>query len=161
MNTIAAPLGGLIGAILGGILWAKYIQWTGNTAGFIAVAIGVFTGVGILFTSSRSLPADAKTAWHLASAAAALFAIIGIFVGKYLDVQWNAVAQITEQLMQEQHLSREQATPIAKTVFNGHTVWELMRDRMDWFDLVYCAGAAFVAYRIPAIKHLRKILNVS
>ena len=100
-------------------------------------------------------------AWHLVSIAAALFAVIGIFIGKYLDVQWNAVAQITEQLMQEQHLSHEQAAPIAKTVFKGHSVWELMRDRLAPFDLVYTAVAAFVAYRIPAIKPLRKILNVS
>ncbi len=158
MNTLTAPLGGLLGAILGGILWAKYIQWTGNTAGFIAVVIGLLVGGGILFTSSRSLPFDAKTAWHLVSAAAVLFAVIGIFIGKYLDVQWNAVAQITEQLMQEQHLSREQAAPIAKTVFKGHSVWELMRDRITWFDLVYIAGAAFIASRVPAIKRLRNLL---
>lgn len=161
MNTLT-PLGGLIGAILGGILWAKYIQWTGNTAGFIAIAIGIFTGTGTLLVAAMAhRNENTGIPWHLVSIAAALFAVIGIFIGKYLDVQWNAVAQITEQLMQEQHLSHEQAAPIAKTVFKGHSVWELMRDRLAPFDLVYIAVAAFVAYRIPAIKPLRKILNVS
>ena len=161
MNTFT-PLGGLIGAILGGILWAKYIQWTGNTAGFIAIAIGIFTGAGTLLVAAMAhRNENTDIPWHLVSIAAALFAVIGIFIGKYLDVQWNAVAQITEQLMQEQHLSHEQAAPIAKTVFKGHSVWELMRDRLAPFDLVYTAVAAFVAYRIPAIKPLRKILNVS
>ena len=98
MNTVIAPLGGLLGAILGGVLWAKYIQWTGHTAGFIAIGIGLLTGVGILFTSSRCLEREARTMWRVISIAAVFFAILGIFIGKYLDVQWNAVAQIAEQL---------------------------------------------------------------
>ena len=49
MNTLVAPFGGLLGAMVGGVLWAKYIQWTGHTAGFIAIGIGVFTGAGMLF----------------------------------------------------------------------------------------------------------------
>ena len=36
--------------------------------------------------------------WRVISIAAVFFAILGIFIGKYLDVQWNAVAQIAEQL---------------------------------------------------------------
>ena len=52
MNALMAPFGGLFGAIIGGVFWAKYIQWTGRTAGFIAIGIGVLTGVGILLTSS-------------------------------------------------------------------------------------------------------------
>ena len=48
MNTLVAPFGGLLGAMVGGVLWAKYIQWTGHTAGFIAIGIGVFTGAGML-----------------------------------------------------------------------------------------------------------------
>lgn len=158
MNMLTAPLGGLLGAMLGGVLWAKYIQWTGNTAGFIAIGIGVLTGVGMLLTSSRTITLDAKAPMFVVSIAAALFAVIGIFIGKYLDVQWNAVAQITEQLIQAQNLSPEQATPIAETVFAGSSVWELMQDRMAWIDLLYGAAAAFIAFRIPAIQRLRHFL---
>ena len=78
MNTLTAPFGGLLGAAIGGVLWAKYIQWTGRTAGFIAIGIGVLTGVGILLTSSRCLERDARTMWRVVSAAAAIFAILGI-----------------------------------------------------------------------------------
>lgn len=155
MNTVIAPLGGLLGAILGGVLWAKYSQWTGNTAGFIAISIGVFTGAGILLTGSRSLPQDAKTVWRTVSIAAAVFAILGIFIGKYLDVQWNAVAHIAEQLRQENNMSLEQAMPIATTLFKGQSVWELMQTRMSRIDLLYGAVAAFVAFRIPNIQRLR------
>ena len=155
MNNLTAPLGGLLGAAIGGVFWAKYIQWTGRTAGFIAIGIGVLTGVGILFTSSRCLERDARTAWRVISTAAALFAIFGIFIGKYLDVQWNAVAHIAEQLRQENNMSLEQAMPIATTLFKGQSVWELMQARMSRIDLLYCAAAAFIAFRIPSIQRLR------
>jgi hypothetical protein len=155
MNALTAPFGGFLGAVIGGVLWAKYIQWTGRTAGFIAIGIGVLTGVGILFTSSRSLSRDAATMWRVVSAAAALFAIFGIFIGKYLDVQWNAVSQIAEQLRQDNNISLAQAMPIATTLFKGQSVWELMQSRMSRVDLLYCTAAAFIAFRIPNIKRLR------
>ena len=155
MNAFVAPFGGLLGAMVGGVLWAKYIQWTGHTAGFIAIGIGVFTGAGMLLTSSRSLERDARTMWLVVSTAAALFAILGIFIGKYLDVQWNAVAQIAEQLRHENNISLEQAMPIATVLFKGQSVWELMQARMSRIDLLYCAAAAFIAFRIPSIQRLR------
>ncbi|MDE0684673.1 MAG: hypothetical protein OXI63_17270 [Candidatus Poribacteria bacterium] len=157
MNTVTVPFGGLLGAMLGGVLWAKYIQWTGHTAGFIAIGIGVLTGAGMLLTSTRGLPQDAKTTWRVVGMGAAVFAILGIFIGKYLDVQWNAVAQIAEQLRQENNISLEQAMPIATTLFKGQSVWELMQTRMSRIDLLYGAVAAFVAFRIPNIQRLRNL----
>lgn len=158
MNTVIAPFGGLLGAALGGVLWAKYTQWTGHTAGFIAIGIGVLTGTGILLTCSRTLPQDAKTTWRLVGIGAAVFAIFGIFIGKYLDVQWNAVTQIAAQLSQENNMSLQQAMPIATTLFKGQSVWELMQQRMSLIDLLYGAVAAFVAFRIPNIRRLRNLL---
>ena len=158
MNTVIAPFGGFFGAVLGGVLWAKYSQWTGHTAGFIAIGIGVLTGAGMLLTSSRSLSQEAKTTWRLVGIGAAVFAIFGIFIGKYLDVQWNAVAQIAEQISQENNMSVQQAMPIATTLFKGQSVWELMQQRMHLIDLLYGAVAAFIAFRIPNIRHLRNML---
>lgn len=159
MNAVIAPLGGFLGAVLGGVLWAKYIQWTGRTDGFIAIGIGILAGVGILLTSSRCLDRDARTMWRVVGIAAAFFAILGIFVGKYLDVQWNAVAQIAEQLSQEHNISIEQATPTATIVFKGQSVWELMQARMiGIYDLLYCAAAAFIAFRISSNRWLRNYL---
>ena len=158
MNTVIAPFGGFLGAMIGGVLWAKYIQWTGHTGGFVAVGIGVLTGAGMLLTSSRSLPQAAKTAWYLVGIGAAIFAIFGIFVGKYLDVQWNAVAQIAEQLSQEHNISIDQAMPTATIVFKGQSIWELMQQRMSWIDLFCGVVAASVAFCMPNIQRLRNLL---
>lgn len=158
MNTVIAPFGGFLGAMIGGVLWAKYIQWTGHTAGFIAIGIGILTGAGMLLTGSRGFPQEAKKTWYLVGIGAAVFAIFGIFVGKYLDVQWNAVAQIAAQLRQENNITLEQAMPIATTLFKGQSVWELMQSRMGWIDLLYGAVAAFVAFRIPNVQRLRNLL---
>ena len=158
MNTVIAPFGGFLGAMIGGVLWAKYIQWTGHTAGFIAIGIGILTGAGMLLTSSRGLPQEGRKTWYLVGIGAALFAIFGIFVGKYLDVQWNAVAQIAAQISQENNMSLAQAMPIATTVFKGQSVWELMQSRMSWIDLLYGVVAAFIAFRIPNVQRLRNLL---
>ena len=156
MNIIIAPLGGLIGAIFGGVLWAKYIEWTGNTAGFIAIGIGVLTGIGMLLTSTRAIDPNVKKYWVMVSIAAALFSVIGIFIGKYLDVKWNAITQIAEQIVaDEPTMLSEQATSIAETVYSGSSKWELMKNRMDWFDWIYGAIAVFVAFYITSNRLLR------
>ncbi len=164
---IIAPFGGLIGAVLGGILWAKYIQWTGNTWGFIAIGIGALSGIGMLLTCSRAIDPNEKSHWLMVSTGAALFAIMGIFVGKYLDVRWNAVTQIAEQIIEaqkeeqigaeEQLLSEEAVTYLAETIYSGSSKWELMKDRRHWFDLLFGAVAVFGAFYITTNTWLRKI----
>ena len=158
MKVIIAPFGGLIGAVLGGILWAKIIQWTGSNWGFVAVGIGVLAGIGILLTCSRAIEPHETRHWIMVSIGAALFAIMGIFVGKYLDVKWNAITQMTEQIITEEPLlSEEAATSIAETQYSGSSKWELMKERMHWFDLVFAAIAVFAAIYITLNSKLRTL----
>lgn len=159
MKIIIAPLGGFIGAVLGGILWAKYIQWTGNTAGFIAIGIGLFTGIGMLLSCSGAIESNQKKQWLMVAIGAAVFSVIGIFIGKYLDVQWNALTQMTEQFMQERNLSIEQAKPYAQNWYSGSSKWELMRNRMDWFDLLFGSIAVIVAFYITLNPRVRNIIS--
>ncbi|MDE0088442.1 MAG: hypothetical protein OXU23_22155 [Candidatus Poribacteria bacterium] len=160
MKIVIAPLGGLIGAILGGVLWAKYIQWTGNTAGLIAIGIGLFSGIGMLLTCSGAIEPNEKKQWLMVAIGAAIFSVIGIFIGKYLDVQWNALTQMTEQLIaSEPSLTEEAATSMAKTVYSGSSRWEHMKDRMDWFDLLFGSIAVIVAFYITLNPRVRNIIS--
>lgn len=157
MRVMLAPIGGFIGAVFGGILWAKYIQLTGNTAGFIAIAIGVLTGIGMLLTGSRAIDPDDQRHWIILSIGAAVFALVGIAIGKYLDVRWNAITLIAEQLViNEPLLSEEAATSMAETQYSGASKWELMRPRMDVFDIFFSAVAVFAASFITSNKRVRK-----
>ena len=160
MKALTAPLGGLIGAIIGGVLWAKYIQWTGSNGGFVAFAIGALCGIGIVFTGSRSLDTDNQKNWLYLAIGAAFFSIIGILAGKYLDVQLNAVNQIAHQIMEgESTMTLEQAISIAETIYSGNTKWGHMIDRMEWFDLVFAAIAVVVSVYITLNRWVRKVIS--
>lgn len=144
-----APLGGLIGALLGGALWAKYIQWTGLTAGWVALAIGILTGIGVLLVGrSRQVSI---------SLVAALFAVVGILLGKYLDVQWNAPQTITVAIIEKHDAPSNQSEDIDKMVEtrgSGPSVWQLMRRRMEWIDLLFYVVSAYIAFRVSYSRRL-------
>ena len=144
-----APLGGLIGALLGGALWAKYIQWTGLTAGWVALAIGIFTGIGVLLVGrSRQISI---------SLVAALFAVVGILLGKYLDVQWNAPQTVTVAIIEKHDAPSDESEGIGKMVEtreSGLSVWRLMRQRMEWIDLLFYVVSAYIAFRVSYSRRL-------
>ena len=140
-----APLGGLVGALLGGALWAKYIQWTGLTAGWVALAIGILTGIGVLLVGrSRQVSI---------SLVAALFAVGGILIGKYLDVQWNAPQTVTVAVIEEHGGSSDQPK-LVETREYGASVWQLMRQRMEWIDLLFYVVSAYIAFRVSYSRRL-------
>jgi hypothetical protein len=151
MNLALAPSGGLLGAIIGGILWAKWIQWTGYNAGWVAIAIGLLTGFGVLLTSkSRRLSV---------SMVAALFAILGILIGKYLDVRWNApsivgVIEINEEIPPEY---AESIAKMYESSESGGSVWKKMQLRMEWFDAIFYFVAAFIAFRVARSWFLHQL----
>lgn len=144
-----APLGGLIGALLGGALWAKYIQWTGLTAGWVALAIGIFTGIGVLLVGrSRQISL---------SLVAALFAIVGILCGKYLDVRWNYPETVTVAIIEKHDAPADQSEGIGRMVEtreSGRSIWQLMRQRMQWIDLLYYVVSAYIAFRVSYSRRL-------
>ena len=147
-NLVFVPTGGLIGAVVGGVLWAKYIQWTGFTAGWVAFAIGLFTGLGVLFTGrSRAISV---------CSIASLFAVLGIFFGKFLDVRWNALERIKTQLINSKGISSSQAEPFAQTIFAGNSTWELMHNQMQWIDLFFYVIAAFIAFYVVRSRVLHR-----
>ena len=144
-----APLGGLAGALLGGALWAKYIQWTGLTAGWVALAIGILVGIGVLLVGrSRQISI---------SIIAALFAVIGILTGKYLDVQWNYPETVMVAILDKHDTPSDELDSIDEMIeIQGSDipVWQLMRQRMQWIDLLYYVVSAYIAFRISYSRRL-------
>lgn len=144
-----APLGGLAGALLGGALWAKYIQWTGLTAGWVALAIGIFVGIGVLLVG--------RSRQFSISIVAALFAVIGILTGKYLDVQWNYPETVMVAILDKNDAPSDELDSIDEMIeMKGSDipVWQLMRQRMQWIDLLYYVVSAYIAFRVSYSRRL-------
>ena len=122
------------------------------TAGWVALVIGLLTGIGVVLTSRSRRVSIASIA--------AVFAILGILLGKYLDVRWNAPRTV-DIIEAQPDIPPEYAESIAKMVEAseaGDSTWKLMRVRMEWFDLVYYAVATFVAFRTAYSKRLHQLL---
>ena len=151
VNLALAPIGGLIGALSGGALWAKYIQWTGFTAGWVALAIGILTGLGVLLAG--------KSRRFSVSLIAALFAVAGILFGKYLDVRWNAPQAVTVAIIGDPEavpLESGESMMSVEADKSAESTWRLMRRRMEWFDLIYYAVAAYIAFRMAHSRRLHQ-----
>ena len=147
-----APTGGLFGAIIGGILWAKYIQWTNYTSGAVAIVIGILVGLGVILTSRSP-----RTSVGLV---AALFAVFGILFGKYLDVKWNAPKFRTADIIHaHEDIPPEYAEQIAKdfeSSESGGSTWKLMKIRMQWVDLLFALAAATFAFYVARSRFLHQ-----
>ena len=144
-----APLGGLAGALLGGALWAKYIQWTGLTAGWVALAIGIFVGIGVLLVG--------RSRQFSISLVAALFAVIGILTGKYLDVQWNYPETVMVAILDKNDAPSDEldsSDEMIEMKGSDIPVWQLMRQRMQWIDLLYYVVSAYIAFRVSYSRRL-------
>ena len=87
------------------------------------------------------------------SIVAALFAIAGILIGKYLDVQWNAPQTVTVAVIEE-HSGPSDQPKLVETREYGASVWQLMRQRMEWMDLLFYVVSAYIAFRVSYSRRL-------
>jgi hypothetical protein len=75
---IPAVVGGGLAAIVGGVMWGLIVKLTGYEIGYVAWAVGVAAGFGVLlFAGGRRGPA--------LQVIAVIASILGIFLGKYFS----------------------------------------------------------------------------
>jgi hypothetical protein len=133
-----ALVGGLIGAILGGVAWGYLVKSTEMELGIAAIGVGILAGFGVaLFArGKRGAPLQAV---------AALAAAIGILWGKYFAF----VIVGRDILRSEFGISGPGTLPL----FSGET-FSLFTDGFtelfSGFDVAWIAFAVYTAWRIPA-----------
>ena len=142
-----------ISSIISGVLWAKMLSISTTLAGISSITVGIIVGLSVLLTGRKR-----KTSYGLIASA---YAIIGLTLGKFLDVRWNTFQRIQRHLMDQYELSAEQAEPMAQAQFGGYSTWELMADQTARWDILLYAAAAYFAFRIVFVRFLPILSNSS
>lgn len=152
-NLALAPTGGIVGAVIGGAMWAKFItQLSAPLSGILTALIGVFCGLGVMLASR-------ERNW-ITGLTAAIFTIFGILLGKYLQLRWNFVPHLTQQLMQQNEgLSREAAEKIAKVQREGYSTWELIRQQTLKRNLFSYAGTVVIGFLTAWSRTIYEFIN--
>lgn len=131
---IGMPIvGGLLAAIVGGVVWAVIAAMTERELGLIAIVIGALTGYAVVLFSNKRIATVHK-------AIAVIFALIGILLGKYLTVVY-----FTSELFSD--------ASMLDLVFDGEMVSAFVDTFMDYFsepvDLLFIVLAIVSAWQIP------------
>jgi hypothetical protein len=126
-------IGGLIAAILGGVVWAVVAAMTEYEVGLIAILVGVLCGYAVVLFSNKQIATVHKII-------AVVFALVGILLGKYLTVVY-----FTSELFTD--------VSVLTLVFDGEmisafteTIKEYFSEPTDWLFIVL---AIVSAWQIP------------
>ena len=126
-------IGGLIAAILGGVVWAAVAAMTEYEVGLIAILVGVLCGYAVVLFSNKQIATVHKII-------AVVFSLIGILLGKYLTVVYFTAQLYTDMSMM-------------KLVFNGEMISAFVETFTEYFsepiDLLFVVLAIVSAWQIP------------
>jgi hypothetical protein len=125
-----AAIGGLVGALVGGVIWGLLVVAIDTELGIVAIGIGVLAGFGVV------LAARGKHGMPL-QVLAAFAAAIGIVFGKYF-----AFVQVVN----------DRFGPGTASVFDGRTFSafaDVTGDLFGGFDVLWIGFAVYTAWRIP------------
>lgn len=132
-----AFLGGLVGAIVGGIAWGFLVRSIDTELGIAAIGVGILAGFGValLARGKRGVPLQVI---------AAVTAALGIVWGKYF-----AFVLVGRDLLRERFGVGSEALPLFSTdTFSLFT--ETFAEIFSGFDVAWIAFAVYTAWRIPA-----------
>lgn len=136
-SLLTAFLGGMVAAVLGGIIWGLIVITTNYEIGFVALGIGALSGYGVLYL------ARGKKGFAL-QILAAISSIFGIITGKYIAFHHF----FTEMVALE--YGEEVASTIS--IFSIDTITfftEELSYIVSGFDLLWILLAVATAWKIP------------
>jgi hypothetical protein len=131
---IGMPIvGGLLAAVVGGVVWVVIAAMTERELGLIAIVIGALTGYAVVLFSNKRIATVHKVI-------AVIFALIGILLGKYLTVVYFTSELFSDASMMD-------------LVFDGEMVRAFVETFTDYFsepvDLLFIVLAIVSAWQIP------------
>jgi hypothetical protein len=142
LHVIGAVLGGIVGALIGAAIWAAVAYFTDYEIGYVAIAVGLLTGVfAVLFSGGRrGIPIQLI---------AVLTALLGIVVGKYAAFYMLGVKFLNEQA------GRDITADLLREVspFQIETIQGIAQEivaAIQPIDALFVVLAVFAAIRIAA-----------
>ena len=131
-----ALVGGLAGAIVGGIAWGYLVKSIDTELGIAAIGVGILAGFGValLARGKRGVPLQMI---------AALTAALGILWGKYF-----AFVLVGREALKEFGVGSEALPLVSDDTFSLFTA--SFADLFSGFDIAWMAFAVYTAWRIPA-----------
>jgi hypothetical protein len=139
-----AILGGVIAAVVSGVVWAAIAIWTGYEVGYVAWGVGLLCGLGVV------LFARGKKGMPL-QIVAVVTSVLGIVIGKYGTAQYD----YQQWLIEEGH----GATVAAQySLFSGDMMQvfaENLPNMMSGYDLLWVGLAVYTAWSIPKASGLK------
>ncbi|PYE42717.1 hypothetical protein DFQ00_13432 [Paenibacillus barcinonensis] len=132
--TIGMPMiGGLIAAILGGVVWAAVAAMTEYEVGLIAILVGVLCGYAVVLFSNKQIATVHKII-------AVAFSLVGILLGKYLTVVYFTAELYTDM-------------GVMSLMFKGEMISAFAETFAEYFsepiDLLFVVLAIVSAWQIP------------
>jgi hypothetical protein len=132
-----AAVGGLLAAIVSGVVWGLITIWTNSEVGYVAIGVGWLCGAAVVFFGRN---ARGPIFQLIASA----FSILGIAIGKYYFF-FLLVKEITEEDIGAEMASRlSMFDPVVFTFFLQN-----LGDFFSFYDVLFIALAVYMAWRIP------------
>ena len=140
LRILQGAVGGLIAAIVGGLIWGLILQFTEYELGFIAWGIGLLCGwaVGYFSFTGRGI---------IFQLIAVFSSIFGILVGKYYGFYYFLKEFIIEDYGAEAAAEVSIFSIDVLFIFVAYLI-----DMVDFYDLIFVGLAIYTAWRM-----LRKV----
>ena len=115
---VGAIIAGAIAAVVSGVIWGAIAAFTGREVGYVALGVGALVGFAVIkMTPERS----AKV-----GLIAAVLALLGLFIGKMLGVEWGATPEVAKSFEKNQAV-------LADAVFEDMVAkGEVDKDLAEW-----------------------------
>lgn len=134
---VPAALGGLIAAVVGGLIWGWIVRVTNYEIGYVAWAIGVISGFAVVWLSGgkRGVPLQVI---------AVVSAVMGILIGKYIAFHGEVVQVVVKED------GAEAAKEISIISANLASIFvQNLQHMVSGFDILWVLLALGSAWRIP------------
>ena len=138
-----ALLGGLIAAVMGGVIWGGIAIWTGYEIGYVAWGVGLLCGMGVVMMSQGQRGMALQVIAVVAS-------VLGIVIGKYMSF-FDSVKGIVAEERGAEAVETMSMFSMEMVQFFGENITAMA----SGFDLLWIGLAVYTAWSIPKASGLK------